>query len=120
MANLNFDAAVFANAITGFGKTVSRTPVTKTTSNMDGDETLTDGTPENIEVAFFTRTDKYAQDNPGLILDADAIVITLPTQTISKNDKIAYDGVTYRIIDDIFTRRLGATAMYKTARLKVI
>lgn len=119
MANLNFDPVVFARAITGFGKTVKHTPVVKTLSNF-GDETLTDGTPEDIEAAFFTNKDKYVQDKPALILNADAIVIVLPSQTMNKNDKIEYDSTVFRVDDDIFIRRLGEVQMYKVARLKRI
>lgn len=120
MANLNFDAVVFARAIEGFGKTVTRTPVTKTLTSFSGDEILTEGTSENIECAFFVSKDKYIQDKPGLIQDADAVIIVYPAQTLNKNDKFTYDSENYRVMDDIFERRLGGTLMYKYARLKLI
>lgn len=119
MVNLNFDPVVFARAIEGFGKTVTLTPVVKTISNF-GDEKLTDGTPEDIEAAFFTNKDKYIQDKPALILNADAIVIVYPDQSIDKNYKVTYDSIIYRVDDDIFTRKLGEVEMYKVARLKRI
>ena len=117
MANLAFDPVVFARAIQGFGKNVILTPVVKTLSNF-GDEELTEGTPETIECAFFTNKDDYVQDKPALILNADAIIIVYPEQDIDKNYKVEYDGIIYRVHDDIFTRRLGKTAMYNVARLK--
>jgi len=119
MVNLAFDPVVFARAIEGFGKAVTLTPVTKVVSNMGG-EKLTDDTPVVIEAAFFTNKDQYVQDKPALILNADAIVICYPAQNIDKNYKVAYDGQTYRVYDDIFTRKLGEVEMYKVARLKII
>lgn len=119
MVNLAFDASVFARAIEGFGKDVTYTPVTQTLTNF-GDEILTDGTPVVIEAAFYTNKDEFVQDKPALILNADAIVIVYPDQDIRKNDKVTFDGITYRVQDDIFKRLLGRTVFYKVARLKQI
>lgn len=119
MANLGFDASVFANAIEGFSKTVTRTPVTKTLTNF-GDEKLVYGADEDIKAAFFTNKDQYVQDKPALIINADAIVIVYPDQAVEKNDTFTYDSKTYRVQDEIFIRRLGQTAIYKVARLRQI
>jgi len=113
---INFDATPFQEMITGHSKTLSYTPVTKTTSNIRGEETLTDGTPSNISGAFFRKEDEWSQKKEGLFQGADAIVMVLPAVTIAKDSKITYDSETYRI-DSIITRRLGTTVFYKMGRL---
>ncbi len=116
MTLINFDAVAFQKMLTAFAKTVSRTPVTKTTSNYTGDETLTDGTPANISAPFFRKEDEWVMDKPGLLQNADAILLILPAQAMNKDDKITYDSETYRV-DKVVTRRLGTTAFYKVAQL---
>ena len=112
---ISFDAAAFQNMITNFAKTISRTPVTKTTSNLTGDETLTEGASADISGAFFRKEDAYKLGNFGLLEGADAVLLVLPTVTINKDDKLTYDSVDYRV-DDVITRRLGTTSFYKAAR----
>jgi len=113
---LNFSGgqAAYETMIDNFAKTISRTPVTKTTSNITGDETLTDGTPANITGAFFTKEDDWVQDKQGLIQNADAVLLVKTSVTINKNDKLTYSGETYRV-DKIETRRLNGTAFYIVA-----
>ena len=116
MVNLvDFQEEAFQNMITAFAKTLSRTPVTKTTSNASGDETLTDGTPANISAPFFRKEDDWMMDKPGLIQNADAIVLILPSLTINKDDKLTYDSETYRV-QKIVTRRLGTVEFYEVGQ----
>lgn len=114
---IGFDTATFQQMITNFSKTLSRTPVTKTTDNLTGDETLSDGTPANISGAFYRQEDIQTQDVESLFQGADAILMVLPSVTINKNDKITYDSETYRIDKEPVTRRLGTSDFYKLARL---
>ena len=116
MTLINVDTGVFTKYLEALAKSVVRTPVTKTTSNVTGDETLTDGTDETISVTFFRRETNWAMENPGLIEGADAIMLFVSTQTMNKDDKITYDSETYRV-DKVVQRRLGATSIHKTAQL---
>jgi len=113
--SINFTNAGYELMIDGFGKTVSRTPVTKTTSNIGGDETLTDGSAANITGAFFRKTDSWAQDKEGLFQGADAVLLVKSDVTVNKDDKLTYDSEDYRV-DSVITRRLGTTVFYKMAR----
>jgi len=113
--SISFDASAYQKMITNFAKTISRTPITKTTDNFSGDETLTEGTPGNISGAFFKNSDEWVLDKPGLIQGADAVLLVLPSVTINKDDKLTYDSETYRV-DTVITRRLGTTNFYKAAR----
>ena len=115
-ATINIDTGVFTNYLAIFAKTVVRTPITKTTSNVSGDETLTDGTNESIEVTFFKKDTVWAIQNAGLFEGADAIMLFNTSQTMIKDDKITYDSVTYRV-DDVIPRKLGTTAIMNMARL---
>ena len=99
-----------------FGVTVSRTPVTKTTG-FNGDETLTDGTPENITAILMRRTDKWSMKAEGLRLDADGYVMVAPSQALNRDDKITYDGETYRIGDVIKRSKPATVDIYKFANI---
>lgn len=105
----------FLEMITTFAKSITYTPVTKSTSNLTGDETLTDGTPSTISGAFYRKEDSFMQDKFALLDNADAILIVAPTVTLSKNDKVTYDSQTYRI-DKVVTRRIGTVSFYNLAQ----
>ena len=114
---ISFDANPFALMITNFSKTVSYTSVTKTTDNITGDETISEGTPADISGAFFKKDQSYNQEIEGLFKDADAILMLLPAVTVAKNGFITYDGEKYQIRDDLFKRKLGTVHFYNVARL---
>jgi len=113
--SINFDTAGFTALLDNFAKTISRTPVTKTTSNISGDETLTEGTPANISGAFFRKIDVHNPDKFGLLQNADAVLLVKPAVTVNKEDKLTYESEDYRV-DDVVTRRLGTTAFYKACQ----
>jgi len=114
--SINFDTKTFTDhLIPNFAKTVSRTPVTKTTDNVYGDETLTEGTPENISADFFRKEDEWIIDKIGLLQNADAIILVQPDQALNKDDKLTYDSEDYRV-DKVVTRRLGTSAFYKVGQ----
>lgn len=114
---IGFNANVYKTMITNFSKSLTYTPVTKTTDNITGDETITDGTPATISGAFFKREQSFPQAVEGLFKDADAIVMLLPAVEVVKNGFIAYDGETYQIRDELFKRKLGTIHFYNVARL---
>ena len=114
---LNFSGGkvAYETMIDNFSKTISRTPITKTTSNVSGNETLTEGSASNITGAFFRREDEWAQERPGLIQNADAVLMVKDDVTVNKNDKLTYDGEDYRV-DKVVTRRLNGTVFYILAQ----
>lgn len=114
--SLNISTTPMWAAIDNMSKTLSHTPVTKTTSNLTGDETLTDGTPVNIQGAFFKKESLWAQKNIGLLNGADGILIVKPDVTLTKNDKVTWDGEIYRI-DSVTDRYMAETHFYDMARL---
>jgi hypothetical protein len=113
---LNISKSPFEQALENLSKTLSRTPVTKSTENISGDETLTEGSPADISGAFYRKEDGWDLKKPGLLQNADAVLLVKTDVTINKDDKITYDTENYRV-QSVVTRRLGTTAFYKVARL---
>jgi len=102
-----------------FGKDLVVTPVTKTTSNITGDETLTEGTSVTVKGSLYKASDKYAQDNPGLIKDADAVVTFPPGTSIAKDYKITWNSENFRV-DDTEEQAFGKTNIYIICRVYII
>ncbi len=107
------------NALAQNGVTVSRTPVT-TTFSGNGDEVRADGTPENITAIFHKRIANYNQNAEGLVLTTTGYIMTAPTQSLNRNDKITYDGETYRVQVPITRGPNGDVALYTYAELELI
>lgn len=119
MTNLapGVDFTLFTGIIDTYGDIVVRTPVTKTESNIEGDETLNDGTPENIQGYLSRKTAPWMFDKPGLIQGGDAILLVYPTQTINKNDKITHNNVTYRVQQTLNRDQIGGVVAYISCNL---
>lgn len=113
--NLGGGVTAYELMIDNFSKSLTYTPVTKTIDNVEGDETLSDGTPSSITGAFFKREDVYNQEYLGLLQNADAILIVHSDVTINKEDKITYSGEDFRI-QEVEQRMLGTNSFYKLAR----
>lgn len=112
---------IYANTIRQYGHNVLRTPVTKQTSNISGDETLTgsgvEGTPEVILVYFSRKNAPWFIDKAGLIAGGDAIMLVTAGQTINKDDKISYGGLDYRVQDVIPRDQAGGITAFKSCNL---
>lgn len=118
VAQADFDVSIFPD----WKVTVSRTPVTKTLDPISGDETLSDGTPANIDVIFLRRSQKWMFDKEGLIEGGDAYILAKSTTSLNKEDKITYNGDTYRV-QDLIIRYTGPPdndVIYKYANLFLI
>ncbi len=107
-------------AINGVGVNVTRTPVTKTTSNTYGDETLTDDKGATIKVFIVKKNTKWFLEHAGEFEQADALMLTKYNQTIAKNDKITYLTRIYRV-QDVLERTAGeGQVVYKVCPLYLI
>jgi len=96
-----------------FNKTLTHTPVVKTTSNNTGDEILTSGTSRTIKGAFYRREDSDTPDKPGLFNEADAILLVkIKYSDIGRNDIITYNNEEFRVQYDPVLRTLGETKIY--------
>lgn len=112
-SNTGVNFTVYANMITKYGDDVVRTPATQTLSNVDADETLTSGTPETIRVYICRRTKEYKQEEEGFFEGGDAIMLAKSTQTVNKNDLIAWQGETYLVFSVLDRDQIGGNIAYK-------
>lgn len=112
MANIVSSDDFTNSALADNGVEISRKPVI-TTYTGNGDEVITDGTPENITVILHTRQPNYIQTESGQQLRVDGYIMTSPTQTINKNDEITYDSKTYRVISVNTRGPSGDVVIYK-------
>ena len=91
--------------------TVSRTPVT-TSQTSNGDEVTTDGTPANISAVFHKKKPSFEQTEEGLMKVQNGYVMVAPTQALNKNDKITYQGETWRCLNPVTRGPAGSVAIY--------
>jgi hypothetical protein len=101
------------------GKTVVRTPVTKTLSNTYGDETLSTGTNENIDVYFVRMKEDWMFNKEGEVEGGDAFMQTKYNQTINKNDIITYASEKYRV-ENVYELRVNGELVGKNCNLFLI
>jgi hypothetical protein len=116
---VTFDPTIYQGMIDQFSKDITRIPVTKTTDGFTGDETLTDGTSVTITGTIFLKKNTFLQTKEGLVQGGDAMFIGYPNITLNKNDKLVYQGTTYRI-DNTTIRYLDRTPIYLQADLFIV
>jgi hypothetical protein len=116
-SNTGVDFTTMTNVILQYGHYVLRTPITKTTGNVEGDETLTVGTPEVITAYISRKNATWYFDKAGLIAGGDALMVVTAGQTINKDDTIGYDGTTYRVQDVIARDQIGGITAFKSCNL---
>jgi len=98
--------------ITKFSKSLTYTVVTKTLNNVTGDETLTEGSATTLKGVFYRASDVWNIKRFGEMQGADAKLIIKTTDTVTRNSKITFDSIDYRIKLDPVTRYIGADAQY--------
>ena len=79
------------------GRQISHTPVTQTTSNISGQETLTDGTAVTIKAYFMRTNQNWDYEKLGFLEKGHAVVLAKYADSVSKNSKITADSHTYRV-----------------------
>lgn len=98
------------------GVLMTRTPVTVTTSNIDGQKTYSDGSNEGF-IGIFVNPDKnYALDKSGLTEVFDAKILVANDTTINKYDKVTYNSQVYRV-DKVNERKYAGTTAFKSVIL---
>ena len=79
------------------GRQITHTPIVKTTSNISGQETLTDGTSVTIK-AYFMRTNQlWDFEKMGFLEKGNAVMLAKYASSVVKNSKITVDGNDYRV-----------------------
>ena len=112
VTNADFQTGPLAD----FGITVTHTPVTTNIHNVTGEKFYTDGTTANMSVVMENANRKYSFDKQGLTDGADARMFVKGDVTISKNDKILHNSITYRV-DTVSEKLFGSNVIYKAVLL---
>lgn len=113
---ISINANAFQGMITDFSKSLTYTPRTEVLDNITGDNTFTNGTPATIAGSLFRQEDKWVVGKGYELQGADAILLILPSVSVTRNSLITYDSQDYRI-ESITTRRLGTVSFYQVVRL---
>lgn len=115
---VNFD--IVLNLITQYGSSVTVTPVTKTISNIEGDETLTEGTTYSETVYLSRKSTDWSFDEAGLVKGGDAVMIITPSSSIKKDDLVKHNDTTYRVQNIIKRTQAGGTNMFTSCNLFLV
>lgn len=114
------DFTAFSSAITKYGDDVVVTTITKTDSNIDGDETLTSGSTASVRVYISRRNYKWMFDPAGQIQGGDAILLVQSKTAVAKNYTVTWSGNTYRIHNVLDREEAGGNLAYRMANLFLI
>jgi hypothetical protein len=107
------ESADFLNGpLADFGQTVSYYEVTKTTSNITGDRTLTYAAAVNKTVVVLRRSTIERYDPEGELQNADAYCMVQISEGFKKDDKLSWGGNTYRIAVTVDRNPDGSTPMF--------
>ncbi len=87
----------FAVALTDLGVSVTRTPVTETNDNVTGDRDTSDGTDVTITVIFRNPSILYDWKEQGEEKGSTIQCFAAAATTINKEDKIVFQGLTFRV-----------------------
>jgi len=79
------------------GRQVTHIPVVRTTSNISGQETLTDGTAVIIKAHFMRTSQRWDFEKAGFLEKGDAVLMAKYADNVVKNDKITVEGNDYRV-----------------------
>ena len=79
------------------GVDVTLNRVTKTTSNLTGDRTLSYGGNVTITVVFLKRNTIRDYEKDGLVERADGYIMVKPSDAVLRGDKITKDGDVFRV-----------------------
>jgi len=102
------------------GRQIIHTPIVKTTSNISGQETLTDGTAVTIKAHFMRTNQNWDFQKAGFLEKGNAVVLSKYADGVVKDDKITAEGNVYRVresfnVAGVFSSTSDATTFTYTA-----
>ena len=113
--DIGITSADFTNGpLADLGASVTWEAVTKTTSNITGDETLSYAGGVAKTVVFVKRSQRYAQGKEGLVDLGDAYCMSENSDAFKKNDRITFNGEKF-LLDNVITRRANGETMFDFA-----
>jgi len=126
MSNTILSATDFNQILDDYaGRTLSHTPVTQTTSNITGQETLSDGTPINIKCYVMKTNQSFQYQEYGFLEKGDVIGLFKVADSVVINSKITINGEVYRVresynVPGVFDSSTTATYIYTVGNLFLV
>jgi len=114
------DFSAYARVFDHYGDSVVRTPVTLSLSNVEGDETVVEGSTGSIKVYIVRKNKPWNFDAAGMIEGGDALMLVRSTDTINRHDKITWNSNTYRVQTVLNRDQIGGNVAYKACNLFLI
>jgi len=74
------------------GRQVTHIPVTRTTSNVYGKESFTNGNPITLKAYFMRTMQTWDYEKAGFLENGDAVMLSKYADSVQKNDLIYTDG----------------------------
>jgi len=107
------------------GRTVSHTPVTLSTSNITGEETLSDGTPGNIKCYLMKTSQNFDFKEFGFMEQGDMVGLFKIADSVDVNDKVTVNSEVFRVkekfdVPGVFDSSTDATLVYTVGNLFLI
>lgn len=107
------------------GRTLSHTPVTQTTSNITGEETLADGTPINIKCYVMKTGQTFNYKEWGLMEQGDMVGLFKVADSVQINSKVTVNGEVFRVkekydVPAVFDSSSTATYIYTVCSMVMI
>jgi len=103
-------------ALNNLGKVVVRTPQVSSIDNDTGQETFSDGSPENVIVVFENTEPTPTQDPEGRTVFIEARMFIKSDQTMIVDDKITRNGIDYRVLG-VHVRDFAENTMFNRVDL---
>jgi len=111
---------VYSNVITQYGDDVVRYPATFTYSNIEGDETVTYGATASLRAYIVRKARPWTFDKAGMIEGGDGLMLVKAADTITRLDKVTWNGNSYRVQTVLNRDNIGGTVAYKVCNLFLI
>lgn len=126
MANVILSVADFNQILDSYaGRTLSHIPVTQSTSNITGEEVLTDGTPVNIKCYMIKTGQNFNYQEMGFMEQGDMVGLFKISDSVAKDSKITINGEVFRVkeafdVPGVFDSTTTATYVYTAANLFLV
>lgn len=126
MVNTILNANDFNQILDAYaGRTISHTPVTQTTSNITGEETLTDGTAVDIKCYVMKTNQSFNYKDVGFIEIGDMVALCKVEDSVGVNSKLTVNGEVFRVkekfdVPGVFDSSTTAVYIYTVCNLFII
>ena len=126
MVNNILSAADFDSILDSYsGRTISRTQVTITTSNITGEETLVDGTTDTVKCHVMKTGQSFDFKNMGFMEQGDSVGLFKIADAIDVNHKVTINSEVFRVkekydVPGVFTPTGTSTLIYSVCNMFLI